>query len=798
MLNVLAVATEWFSQHGGVSTINRAVCRELARLGHTVVCLVESPTPEELDSAQADQVTLVSPPSFPGLTAHEALVQRAEIQFNPTVIFGHGLHTGPAAKLQRDSFYLDALRVHFVHVDFTAIEGHKDHVDYGRRADTKLSIEYELEQTADLLVAVGPRLYRMAKDHLIGSNPPHAFELVPGLEQTSGRRTVPERQVVFVSGRMEDAQLKGLDIVARALGDLRKADYLPSRLTLRVRGASDTDQENLTQKLKRDSGNADIAFDVRPFNTDKELRLRDFYESSLVVMPSREEGFGLAALDAIEQGTPLLVSGNSGFADLLRERFPEIAATLIIDTPSDLVSAAKNWAPKILNVLTDKERWFELAGKIQTQLAAELSWSKSVSALVEAIRSAPRRTKKSWSPNLEKRNDATPLNPNAIRVDSLSGRALQPTQIDRYIPSPHESVPAPRRLSPGALIESEDRINPHNIEALWGIDRGAFIGLIGGFPNDDAICSLVHSEGRLWQILRNNPTPPCLPTRWWIHLDPQRYMDGPLCYQDLWAAAINRDDPRVQYLQLSGELNQLILGLFLEMPADVGITASTTLLTKWCDSLTDIPGLPLVAVIAHWTNIARSELATITEHLRSAMSIQVDGLWLEGERQTAIQVTPTTVISSADEEVIQAIHSSRHGKREIELSNTSRALLSPEVRVVLDCAEGRISELDFVSSEGIRSFCQALLAGLDFTKALQLANETLFSSDYWWLVTRLRPTRERLKRIIGMDPAHRAVWGLCSAREWEELGANLRSDVLEARQGRKLVLTETAFKRTPC
>ena len=36
-------------------------------------------------------------------------------------------------------------------------------------------------------------------------------------------------------------------------------------------------------------------------------------------MPSRTEGFGLTALEALSAGIPILVSGNSGFAEALKK-----------------------------------------------------------------------------------------------------------------------------------------------------------------------------------------------------------------------------------------------------------------------------------------------------------------------------------------------------------------------------------------------------------------------------------------------------------------------------------------------
>ena len=44
-----------------------------------------------------------------------------------------------------------------------------------------------------------------------------------------------------------------------------------------------------------------------------------FRQADLVVMPSRTEGFGLAALEALSASLPVLVSGNSGLGEALKE-----------------------------------------------------------------------------------------------------------------------------------------------------------------------------------------------------------------------------------------------------------------------------------------------------------------------------------------------------------------------------------------------------------------------------------------------------------------------------------------------
>ena len=55
--------------------------------------------------------------------------------------------------------------------------------------------------------------------------------------------------------------------------------------------------------------------------------------SSLVLMPSRVEGFGLAGLEAITSGTPVRISGASGLGmlleELLAQDMPEMISRLV-------------------------------------------------------------------------------------------------------------------------------------------------------------------------------------------------------------------------------------------------------------------------------------------------------------------------------------------------------------------------------------------------------------------------------------------------------------------------------------
>ena len=64
---------------------------------------------------------------------------------------------------------------------------------------------------AGIVVAIGPRLFKAANDLLLGTSPkPYILQLDPGIDHVTQREELPSRLLVLITGRMEDAPLKGL------------------------------------------------------------------------------------------------------------------------------------------------------------------------------------------------------------------------------------------------------------------------------------------------------------------------------------------------------------------------------------------------------------------------------------------------------------------------------------------------------------------------------------------------------------------------------------------------------------
>ena len=120
---------------------------------------------------------------------------------------------------------------------------------------------------------------------------------------------------VFMFGRdsYEDRALKGYDIVANAIASLG------TKFELTFVGSSEGEHRKIEQWFLENSRISRKQITIRSYcNEQDELKMM-FHQSDIVVLPSRTEGFGMVALEAISAGIPVLVTGESGIAEALHE-----------------------------------------------------------------------------------------------------------------------------------------------------------------------------------------------------------------------------------------------------------------------------------------------------------------------------------------------------------------------------------------------------------------------------------------------------------------------------------------------
>ena len=395
-LRIFSVGTEWSSGHGGLSTFNRQLCIALAATGADVTFLAIAPGESEVaEAAAAFGVRLVAARATPGVEEREWLARRpANLapNYKPDFVIGHGRITGPAAVRLAEDVFPGAKRLHFLHMTPDEIEWHKfdREVPAGQRAEDRTRLELDLARSAYRAIAVGPRLHnRFLRDlHPAGTPAPLRFD--PGFDPTAVADRAPPPGApwkILLLGRAEDEKLKGIDIAAAAIGRAvhRRAHGLPG-IELVVRGAKSADADGLRTRLLSAPG---LHVTVRVYSTDPETLDRDMRSSSLVLMPSRSEGFGLVGLEAIVSGTPVLLSSQSGLAELLTEQLdPEVAARVIVETTGDETKPGPDidqWANAIEAALRNREASFRDASELLAALGHRLTWKSSVQSLLSAL-----------------------------------------------------------------------------------------------------------------------------------------------------------------------------------------------------------------------------------------------------------------------------------------------------------------------------------------------------------------------------------------------------------------------------
>ena len=118
--------------------------------------------------------------------------------------------------------------------------------------------------------------------------------------------------------------------------------------------------------------------DVLGFVTEPEL-IALYREATLLVMPSRYEGFGLPVAEALGRGCPVMVADNSS----LREVAGPSALVLADADPAGLASA-------LADALADRDALRDRGERGRVDVADRLSWDRAARLTADAYREALR------------------------------------------------------------------------------------------------------------------------------------------------------------------------------------------------------------------------------------------------------------------------------------------------------------------------------------------------------------------------------------------------------------------------
>ena len=376
VLKVTLLANEWGSSKGGLSTINRTLAIHLAKDPHVEVTILVPEFEcgeEDKRAAKSHNISIREAGRLPAYSDPLDWLIVPPEDLDIQVVIGHGAKLGRQAQIIRKSHCCKWVQV--VHTEPEELAMHKNYPSAIAKGEGKNRAEVDLCQIADLVVAVGPKLKEAIACKLRSSHR-DIFQLIPGSFaefsdiEHAAQDGVNFRVLTFGRGDLEDFSLKGYDIAAQSIVELKDSSY-----SLIFVGASDGRQDEVAEILLQ-TGISKNQLIVRSFVKDKQ-RLRElFCEVDLAIMPSRTEGFGLTALEAMSAGLPILVSGNSGFGKALRG-LPK-GESFVIDSDDP-----KEWA-KAIAAIRQKSRTqrLEEIQRLRRKYDERFSWERQCQSLV--------------------------------------------------------------------------------------------------------------------------------------------------------------------------------------------------------------------------------------------------------------------------------------------------------------------------------------------------------------------------------------------------------------------------------
>ncbi len=252
-----------------------------------------------------------------------------------------------------------------------------------RETERRIQVEREIMRHADRIVAATPRdvqqmaqLYAASNENIVVIPPGVDRNLFHPKNIADARQYFKEDHSVLFVGRIDP--VKGIDTWFKAMAlVVAETPALRGRLCVCLIGG-DVDEEEpdaeiaRLQALKDELGIADI---VTFLGRRAQDQLPYYYTTAdVVVMPSRYESFGMAALEAMACGTPVVASDVGGLSFVVRD-----GETGFLVPEGD----ARAMADCLGQLLRDPDLRARL-GKRGVEIAREYAWTR-IADQIEAM-----------------------------------------------------------------------------------------------------------------------------------------------------------------------------------------------------------------------------------------------------------------------------------------------------------------------------------------------------------------------------------------------------------------------------
>lgn len=329
---IVFIATSWGPEYGGINSFNIDLCCALAKISgdFQLVCVVISADQRTIDEvSRENNVLLVSISEMEQRDEDEFSERHAQIillKLEALEIMdvywwvGHDVITGWLALELKD---LAAAKNRpgrtaiFHHMDSELLEAYKKKGIDGYK---KVDKQKEILKNADFVFGVGPELTISARNK--GDK---GYCIIPGLQAIPPKE--PEDIIkAIIFGRLDKKTdiIKKSKLAVQSIAFACKEKRLKAKPRIILIGIEENSEQY--HELMKDAENiagTPVAIIAKPYQKDRNSLYDELSRSSVCLMISLHEGFGLVGWEAIAAEVPLILSKGSGLWKFLEEEFKD-------------------------------------------------------------------------------------------------------------------------------------------------------------------------------------------------------------------------------------------------------------------------------------------------------------------------------------------------------------------------------------------------------------------------------------------------------------------------------------------
>jgi len=318
---IVFIATGWGPKSGGINSLNYDLCintGELNREKADVFCITPDAEQSDISEAKESGITLISLDDKGANNYKEeqtkiiwSLLHEKGIDVVDYWV-GHDIMSGIVGMKLKNISGCGSLVV-FHHMNYGAYESLKSKENESIRK--KILKQRDLLNKSDIVIGIGPKLFKSALDIIDNSCKATVEELIPGVHDIKHKKEAPRRFSGLIYGRIDPAaeEIKQINLSICAFATTVSS----SDDTLNIIGINNNTYQAELKKIAHNTSKRVFPINFSSYTNDRNELFNELSHHSIVMMLSLHEGFGLVGLEAIGARVPLILGKNSGLYEFL-------------------------------------------------------------------------------------------------------------------------------------------------------------------------------------------------------------------------------------------------------------------------------------------------------------------------------------------------------------------------------------------------------------------------------------------------------------------------------------------------